>query len=49
MEPPARCEPADNVTVPRPTEESGCVLARGKDAELPPHMSVLICLCEGVP
>lgn len=41
MEPPARCEPVDTVTFPRPAEECGCVLLRGKDTLAPTR----ICQC----
>lgn len=44
MEPLARCEPMDNVTFSWPTEESGCVLLRGKDALAPTP----ICQCLSV-
>lgn len=51
VEPPARCEPTDNVTFCRSAEESGCVLPRGgggggwrgRTLGSPPHLSVLIC------
>lgn len=41
MEPLARCELVDTVTFPRPAEECGCVLLRGKDTPAPTR----ICQC----